>query len=454
MARWTEGQSIDRWTLVDFLGKGGNAEVWRGRCDGEEAAIKLLNQRRPESEAYRRFRNEIEALNRVGHHDHILPLLDSDLPELPSRTNPAWLAMPIARPLSECLTQSDLREVVTAVAEIARTLAQLQEEFQIHHQDIKPSNLYLFGGHAAISDFGLVDLPQPSELTGAGRPLGPQHFLAYEMLSDPANAEPGPADVYSLAKTLWVLAADQRWPPQGEQHASNDAYSIRTYQLHPQASQLDQLIERCTQHSPGARPSMQEVSQELEAWLEMDATTPRETLDTAVLWEELRMAAQPRLDQKRSEDEEERCFRSVVRRMQQLLEPLNVEVAENFAAAEFNRRAKLLGGFFYDQTSHDTVRDDLRATIVPGGDMWSTQLVIGSVIRIKRGGDIEYGAMFYLGRVKGVGGHLEHWKSPLKRAPCDSIILDAGMSELANQMRDRFPEWLGKLASALQSSRG
>ncbi|MCY3733740.1 MAG: protein kinase [Chloroflexi bacterium] len=453
MPRMSEGQSVDRWTLVELLGKGGNAEVWRARCDGEEVALKVLNQRRPESEAYRRFRNEIEALNRVGPRDHVLPLLDSHLPESPSRTNLAWLAMPIAGPLSEGLEQADLREVVTAVAEIARTLAQLEEEFQLHHRDIKPSNLYLIDGRAAISDFGLVDLPHASELTGSGRPLGPQHFLAYEMLSDPGNADPGPAHVYSLAKTLWVLATDQRWPPQGEQHASNDAYSIRSYQLHPHASQLDRLIERCTRHSPVARPSMQELSQELEAWLALDSATPQEAFDTSVLWEELRMAAQARLNQKRFEDEQEQCFRAVVRRMQQMLEAVNTEVAENFSAAEFNRRAELLNGFLYDQTDQETVREDLRATIVPGGDMWSTQLVIGTVIRVKRGGDVEYGAMYYLGRVSGVGGHLEHWKSPLQRSPCGSVVLEAGMSELATQIRERFPEWLGKLASALQSSR-
>ena len=255
----------------------------------EEVALKILNQRKPESDAYQRFRNEIEALRKIGHHDLVVPLLDSHLPNAPSKTNPAWLAMPIARPLAKSLAQSDLRDVVKAVAEIAQTLAHLQENFQIHHRDIKPSNLYLLDGRAAISDFGLVDLPDSSELTGAGRPLGPLHFLAYEMLSDPTHAEPGPADVYSLAKTLWVLATDLRWPPQGEQHASNGAISIGNYRPHALARHLDELIERCTRHDPGLRPSMQQVAEDLEAWLRLDVETPQEAIDLSAKWRELRV---------------------------------------------------------------------------------------------------------------------------------------------------------------------
>ena len=59
--------------------------------------------------------------------------------------------------------------VVTAVAEIANTLVRLHERLQIHHRDIKPSKLYLLDGQPAISDFGLVDLPESEALTIDGK---------------------------------------------------------------------------------------------------------------------------------------------------------------------------------------------------------------------------------------------------------------------------------------------
>ena len=91
---------------------------------------------------------------------------------------------------------------MASVAEIANTLADLHERLQLHHRDIKPSNLYLLDGRPAISDFGLADLPAADELTMTGRPLGPRFFLADEMIVDSKGADPAPADVFSLAKTL------------------------------------------------------------------------------------------------------------------------------------------------------------------------------------------------------------------------------------------------------------
>ncbi len=37
-----------------------------------------------------------------------------------------------------------------------------------------------------------------------GRPLGPAHYMAYEMILNPASADPHPADVYSLGKPMGV----------------------------------------------------------------------------------------------------------------------------------------------------------------------------------------------------------------------------------------------------------
>ena len=212
MPRYSKGDMVGKWELLDLLGEGGNAEVWRASGGEVEVALKILYQHRTDSEPYQRFRQEIQALQQIGSNPGIMPLLDAELPKAPSRTHPAWLAMPIATPLAESLSQSALPEVVTAVSEIANTLADLHERLHLHHRDIKPSNLYLLDGRPAISDFGLADLPEADELTMTGRPLGPRFFLADEMIVDSKGAEPAPADVFSLAKTLWVLCADQRWP--------------------------------------------------------------------------------------------------------------------------------------------------------------------------------------------------------------------------------------------------
>jgi len=381
MPRHNRGDSIGRWKLIDRLGRGGNAEVWRATDGNAEVALKVLNQRKVNSEPYRRFRQEIEALEQIGEDIHIVPLLESNLPDVPSKNCPAWLAMPIGCPLDRALAQTSLVGIVASVVEIASTLASLHESLQIHHRDIKPSNLYLLDGHPAISDFGLVDLPSAEPITLDGRPLGPRFFLADEMIADSKNADPAQADVYSLAKTLWVLCVDQRWPPQGEQRASNEAYPIRSYRPYPLAHLLDQLIEKCTRYAPSSRPTMREVADELRAWLALDEATPQQQVDLSEKFSRLRQVAEPKLRKQRDEAAQRQCFQVAVRKFQELMDPLHREIRQQFPAAEFDQRLNFVESRFFEPRKHEITNEDIRATVLSGGGWNPMLLAIGYAVR-------------------------------------------------------------------------
>jgi serine/threonine protein kinase len=179
--------------------------------------------------------------------------------------------MPIATRLDEYLgPDSSLDEIVLAMRQISETLARCAER-GIFHRDIKPANLYWFNGRSVIGDFGLVYLPNRQALTESGRKFGPLFFLPDEMLNDASSAEPGPADVFMLAKTLWVLATGQNYPPQGEIRTANKQVRLSGYWNEPKAHLLDELVARCTNVNPNDRPTMKEVAEELSAWLAYDA---------------------------------------------------------------------------------------------------------------------------------------------------------------------------------------
>ena len=265
---YKSGTKINDWQLTELLGTGGNAEVWKATArDGRVVALKILKTKNPASEPYKRFRSEIEVLQRLGERPGVLPLLGSSLPDVPSKQRPAWLAMPVASPLPQALgSDPKLEVVVEAVARIAHVLTDLADE-GIHHRDVKPGNLYWYEEQWTVGDFGLVDYPEKPGLTEIERRLGPLYFLAPEMLNDPVGALGGPADVYSLAKTLWVLATGQRYPPQGEQRIDVPQLTLSENVAHPRSRLLDHLIENATKHNPEERPSMAEFAAELDAWL-------------------------------------------------------------------------------------------------------------------------------------------------------------------------------------------
>lgn len=322
MADDATDRRVGPWRLLEGLGKGGNATVWRAVKadeDSPELAVKVLNSTKVGGEPYRRFRAEVGVLRRLTD-PGVLPLLDSHLPDRLSGDDPAWLAMPIATPLDEALAESPLEQVIEACATIADTLARLRGDHQLGHRDIKPGNLYEHDGHWLVGDFGLVADPSSDAITEGNRPLGPRHFCASEMVLRPAQADPGPADVYSLAKTLWVLAAGQRFPPDGHQAADVHTWSLATLRAHPNAALLDRLIDRATHLRPENRPTMEQLAGELRAWLDLELSEADVELSESVA--RVREAIAEQMDAEELRDMAKEVWLEASRVVQAQLRPL------------------------------------------------------------------------------------------------------------------------------------
>ena len=227
--------------------------------------------------------------------------------------------MPVATPIAHVLADAPLDTIIAALAEIAETLARLAER-DVGHRDIKPGNLYELDGRWLIGDFGLVAGPNLAELTVSGKKLGPAHFTAYELILDPVNADPLPADVYSFAKTLFVLATGLTYPPEGHQPASTRGLSIADLRPHSHAAVLDHLVDRATRLQPDQRPTMGEIAADLTAWRKLGKMA---TIDVSALAAQLRakmqreIAAEDLLEQRRE------LALAAVRRLQELCRPLN-----------------------------------------------------------------------------------------------------------------------------------
>lgn len=173
--------------------------------------------------------------------------------------------MPVAEPIGD-VVGSQLREVVAAMAEVAQTLAVLHSR-GISHRDVKKENLFRYHGQFVLGDFGVADYPDKAAITLERERIGPAFYIAPEMLNGAGKADGTKADVYSFAKTLWVLATGQNHPLPGEMSRQTEALRLSTYSQDPRAAQLNSLIESCTRTSAADRPDMRQVATELRSWL-------------------------------------------------------------------------------------------------------------------------------------------------------------------------------------------
>ena len=238
---------------------------------------------------------------------------------------------------------------------------------------------------------------------------------------------------------------------QGEQRASNEAYSIGSYRPHPLAHLLDQLIEKCTRYDPSSRPTMREVADELRAWLALNEATPQQEVDLSEKFGRLRQVAEPELLRQREEAVQRQYFQLAVQRFQELMDPLHRDIRRQYPAAEFDRRLKFVESIFFEQRKHEITNEDIRATVLSGGGLNPMLLVVGFAVRTRMSGELEFGGMLYLGQPKFMGGHKDSWEPGMKKVPCDSIQLETGLSKLAAEMHGMFPEWIEKFIDALNS---
>lgn len=319
--KYRSDEVIDGWRLERFLDTGANAEVWQAKRDnGPVQAVKILKTTNPSSEPYQRFIDEANFHQREKSRTGILPVIDASIPRRPSRATPAWFSMPLARPIREALgDHPDLAIVVATVADLAATLAVLADD-GISHRDLKPENILVLDDQVVLGDFGLVSFPGKDPVTAADKALGPRNYLAPEMLQNPASADGHPADVYSLAKTLWALAVGAQAPPPGEQRTDTAEHRLSDQVSHPRAALLDDLIEACTRHNPQRRPTMTDVDAELRAWLA--PSSPRSHTDVTDLAARAKAATAENERQARERTVRWQAFSEILMQLGTRLEPL------------------------------------------------------------------------------------------------------------------------------------
>ncbi len=325
-----KGQQFGDWTLHgdEPLGKGGNGVVWSATgSNGTIAAIKFLHKNHFTDKRFSRFGDEIKFLRAEAGRSGILPLLDANLPTTPTVDDRPWLVTPLATPFTkvELAGVQNLPVLVERIRTVAETLAGLHAENK-WHRDLKPDNLFDLNGASVLGDFGLVDFPDKQAVTESKELVGPLFYVAPEMMTDAQDTPGAPADVYALAKTLWVLASGQAFPLQGEQRADSPGLRLSTYCPHSRATILDRLLETATRHNAASRVGMKAFASELAAWLSQP-TPENITLDLESLAREYQGVFHSNNEEERRQEEFIQDVMGMVSTFDGLLEAMATQTA-------------------------------------------------------------------------------------------------------------------------------
>lgn len=201
------GSNVGRWRILDVLGSGGSAQVYRAECAEhdyvQQAAIKVLWGYAPDSTFHDRFLRERRILASLNH-VNIARFLDGGMLD----DGRPWLAMEFVDGVSivEHCRALPVDRQIEVFLELCAAL-EFAHSRSIVHRDIKPANV-LVDTHSRprLLDFGIALITNDSEVPQLTRTGGSMLTLQYaspEQLGDDFVGVP--SDVYQLGALLFEI---------------------------------------------------------------------------------------------------------------------------------------------------------------------------------------------------------------------------------------------------------
>jgi serine/threonine-protein kinase len=210
------GQSLGRYHILERLGEGGMATVYKAydtrlEC---EVAVKVIRTEKftPEvlARALKRFEREAKALARLTHANIVKV---NDYGEYEGRP---YLVMPYlpGGNLKQLLKERGRllwQEAVKLLLPILHALDYAHSQ-NVIHRDVKPSNILITSsGDPMLTDFGVAKILEEEiivDLTGTAMTVGTPEYMAPEQVS--SKGVDHRADIYSLGVVFYEMVTGRR----------------------------------------------------------------------------------------------------------------------------------------------------------------------------------------------------------------------------------------------------
>jgi len=210
------GQSIGRYHILEQLGEGGMAIVYKAydtRLE-RDVAVKVIRTERLTIETMtktlKRFEREAKSLAKLTH-PNIVPITDYG-----EHDGKPYLVMPYlpGGTLKQQLggKQIPWQDAIRLLLPVGRALHYAHQQ-GIVHRDVKPANILITqSGEPMLTDFGiakiLLDTEDTFELTGTGMGIGTPEYMSPEQFQG-KNVD-ARTDVYALGVVLYEMVTGRK----------------------------------------------------------------------------------------------------------------------------------------------------------------------------------------------------------------------------------------------------
>ena len=209
------GQSLGRYHILEQLGEGGMAVVYKAFDTRVETdvAVKVIRTEKftPEvlARALKRFEREAKALARLTH-PNIVKVMDYGEYE-----NRPYLVMPYlpGGNLKQLLKERgrlNWQEAARTLIPVARALEYAHSQGVIH-RDVKPSNILITqSGEYMLTDFGVAKVIEEEatvDLTGTAAAVGTPEYMAPEQIGKNIDHR---VDIYALGIVYYEMLTGRR----------------------------------------------------------------------------------------------------------------------------------------------------------------------------------------------------------------------------------------------------
>lgn len=246
----------DRYEIIDKVGSGGMADVYKAKCHrlNRFVAMKILKAEFSDDKKFvEKFRAEAQSAAGLSHPNVV------NVYDVGEENGMYYIVMELVEGITlksfiERKGKLEVKEAVGIAVQIAQGMEAAHSN-HIVHRDIKPQNIIISKeGKVKVTDFGIAKAATSDTITSNA--MGSVHYLSPEQARGGFSDEK--SDIYSLGVTMYEMLTG-RVPFIGDNtvsvalcHLQDDPIPLRDLEPGIPVS-LDRIVQKCMQKKPEYR---------------------------------------------------------------------------------------------------------------------------------------------------------------------------------------------------------